>query len=110
MAEWTREHVLAAVRHYFPNEDVNTILSLLDEYGVETYERGQERVHVAILRLSGGDADALLEDIWAAKVDYRDVLWWSDTPVDAPKSVEEIWERLIPPPSAFMPPSPSDSG
>jgi hypothetical protein len=56
------------------------ILALLDAYGTETYERERERVQLAILKLSKGDREALIEYVRVAKRDYRNVLAWAEYP------------------------------
>jgi hypothetical protein len=78
MTKWTRAHVLAAVRRYFPDKEAAGILKLLDQY--EEGE-GRERIQVAILKVSTGDLDRLRHNIEVARKDYRDVLWWSEVPV-----------------------------
>jgi hypothetical protein len=83
MAAWTREDVIEAVAHHFPDEDRATVIALFDEYGVERYERehGRERVQFAILELSDGNIDQPLDYIDRVKEDWRDILWWPDGPV-----------------------------
>lgn len=49
-------------------------------YGIEAHEPERERVQLAILKLSCGDADRLLATVQAANEDYRDVLWWAEYP------------------------------
>ena len=75
---YSREDVLVAVKRWLPNEDTTTVLSVLDAYGTEIYERERERVHIAILKLSEGNVDKLLQYVTAAKQDYRDVLYWAE--------------------------------
>jgi hypothetical protein len=72
----TRDDVLAAVHAAFPAGDRSTILGVLDLYGTESCERERERVQLAIVELSGGSKDKLLELVQTAKTDYRDVLAW----------------------------------
>ncbi len=61
----------------FPNEDSATVLEILNLYGTETYERDQEWVQRAILKLCHrSNVDELLNLVAAAKTDYRDVLYW----------------------------------
>jgi hypothetical protein len=79
---FAREDVLAAVKQWFPAEDTASVMSVLDAYGTETYERERERVQIAILKLSQGDADKLLHNVQAAKQDYRDVLYWAEYGID----------------------------
>jgi len=73
---YTRDDVVAAVHAVFPKSDAATILSILDLYGTEPYEREKERVQLAIVSLSGGREDKLPDFVQAAKTDYRDVLCW----------------------------------
>ena len=74
----TRAEVLLSIAHLFPNQDPVVIQSLLDAYGIESYERERQRVQIAILKLSDGSVDRLLDHIKAAKLDYRDVLLWAE--------------------------------
>ena len=64
----------------FPGLELAAVLSILDEYGTQAHERERERVQLAILKLSAGDEDKLLHHVAAAKLDYRDVLMWSEEP------------------------------
>jgi hypothetical protein len=88
---------------------VADVLKLLDAYGVQSYERERERVHVAILTLSEGDDAKLRYFIEVAKRDYRDVLFWADCPeqakLDTPEKrrvFRELFEKFgIKPPDAL---------
>lgn len=73
-----RENIISVVKKTFPNSDISTILSILDLYGTESYEREIERVRMAIITLSEGCEDKLLYFLQIAKTDYRDVLCWVD--------------------------------
>ena len=75
----TREAVIAAARAAFPSSDTKVIVELLDLYGTELYERERARAQLAILSLSQGSQDKLLQFIQAAKTDYRVVLSWVET-------------------------------
>lgn len=77
--EHTRAQVIAAVGAVFPQGHAATILALLDLYGTESGERERERVQLAIVALSGGNQDKLLDLIQVAKTDYRDVLLWASS-------------------------------
>ena len=77
---WTRDRVLSVVKREFPTEDPETIVALLDAYGVEPHETGRDRVQLAILKLSQGDPEKLLYWIDIAKRDYRDVLAFAEYP------------------------------
>lgn len=73
---YTRDDVVAAVHATFPQSDAATILGVLDLYGTESCEREKERVQLAIVSLTEGSEDKLLDFVKAAKRDYRDVLYW----------------------------------
>ena len=85
----TRETVIAAARAAFPQGDTAAIVEMLDLYGTEPYERERERVQLAVLTLSQGSEDKLLQFVQAAKTDYRDVLSWVETgPLSEAQSAE----------------------
>jgi hypothetical protein len=90
----SREEVIAAVRAAFPRSEAREILALLEQYGVEPYERERERVQLAIVALSEGNKDKLLYFLSVAKQDYRDVLFWSDHPEEAKIDTPEKKERV----------------
>jgi hypothetical protein len=72
--------VWSKVAELFPPEDRGGVLEILGEYGKEPYELDQDRVHLAILKLSGGDLAILPELVRDAKSDYRNVLAWAEYP------------------------------
>jgi hypothetical protein len=90
----SREDLVAAVRITFPRADASAILALLDQYGVEAYERERERVQLAIVNLSEGDEDKLRYFLGVAKQDYREVLFWSEHPEEAKIDTPEKKERV----------------
>ncbi|MDY7039408.1 MAG: hypothetical protein SVX38_00945 [Chloroflexota bacterium] len=55
-------------------------MKILDQYGVEKYEGGRNRVHLAIIKVSEGELSRLPELVKVAKADYRDVLAWAEYP------------------------------
>ena len=67
----------------FPETSRMRVLELLDTYGVQSYEREKERVQLAMLALSSGNEEKLIEFIAIAKRDYRDILFWADNPQEA---------------------------
>lgn len=71
---------MAAILALFPSRSAKAVLELLDLYGVESHEPERERVQMAILTLSQGREDKLLQFVEAAKQDYRDVLYWAEYP------------------------------
>ena len=94
----SRARVVAAVRTSFPHADPDSILALLDEYGVEPYRRERGRVQLAVVTLSGGDEAKLRYFLEVAKRDYRDVLFWSDNPEEAkltPEKRRRLREMLV---------------
>src|SRR6266850_6116422 len=108
----SRMQVEAAVGATFPGADAKPILAILDEYGVEPYERERDRVQLAILNLSEGDPAKLRYFVDIAKHDYRDVLFWSDSPeeakIDTPEKkrrMREMFAKL-----GVKPPSDLDDG
>ena len=80
MSSYPRDLVKAKAAKCFPSLDTDEVLSILDRYGTEVYERERERVHVAILKLSEGDRDKLLANLEIAKRDYRDILAYAEYP------------------------------
>ena len=53
---------------------------ILNQYGVEEYQRERDRVQLAILKLSQGQFDLLEYYLEVACSDYRDVLAWAEYP------------------------------
>src|SRR5881398_3047003 len=94
----THDEVVAVVQKTFPESNWENVIQLLDEYGVEPYERERERVQLAILKLSEGNEEKLREFVAVAKRDYRDVLFWAENPeeakLDTPEKRERIKERM----------------
>jgi hypothetical protein len=76
----TREDVVGIVQSAFPEANRKAVVETLDLYGGEPNELERERVHIAILKLCGSDEGKLLHFVAVAKQDYRDVLFWSETP------------------------------
>lgn len=74
-----REDVLQSIREYFPNDDTQTIMDIMDEYGKRPFEIDSERVQVASIHLSEGNVEKLKQVVSDAKRDYRDVLSWYAT-------------------------------
>ena len=78
------DQMAALVSEVFPAERLREVLAILSDYGVEEHEPEpgpeRERVRRAIVSLSGGDLDRLRHFVAVAKTDYRDVLFWAETP------------------------------
>jgi len=90
----SRDEVVAAIQATFLKSSRARVLEFLDSYGVESYERERERVHLAILKLSGGSEEKLREFVAVAKRDYRDVLFWAENPDEARLDTPEKRERV----------------
>jgi hypothetical protein len=91
-ANLPREELLSAVAAAFPGRDPAPILAQLDRYGTEPCER--ERVQLAIVTLSQGDAAKLAGLVEAARRDYRDVLAWVAMPPLSKPEGEREQRRL----------------
>jgi hypothetical protein len=76
----TQSDVERIVRRDFLQEEFHAVMSLLDEYGVESWQRERPRVQLAVLKLSAGDLKKLRDQIASAKCDYRDVLSGAEYP------------------------------
>jgi hypothetical protein len=68
------------VRREFAEERFGVVMTVLNEYGMETWEREKPRVQLAALKLSNGNLKALKRHITLAKQDYRDVLAAAEYP------------------------------
>src|SRR6266581_8316593 len=90
----SRDEVLAAVQKAFPESSWAYVVDLLDNYGVEPYERERERVQLAILKLSAGNEEKVREFVAVAKRDYRDVLFWAEYPEEARLDTPEKRQRI----------------
>src|SRR5260370_41224206 len=86
--------VVAVVQTTFSESAHARVLELLDDYGVESYERERERVQLAILKLSEGNEEKLREFVAVAMRDYRDVLFWAEYPEEARLDTPEKRERV----------------
>lgn len=76
----TRADVERVVRRDFPPGQFDSVMSVLAEYGSETWHRELPRVQLAVLKLAAGRLDALRREIETAKRDYRDVLAYAEYP------------------------------
>jgi len=58
------------------------VLTELQKFGTEAYERDAERVRLAILKLCEARTERVIELVAVAKRDYRDVLMWAEYPAE----------------------------
>ena len=70
----TRADVERVVRRDFPADQFDSVMSVLAEYGAETWHRELDRVHLAVLKLAAGSLEGLRREIETATCDYRDAL------------------------------------
>jgi len=68
------------IRRDFPTDQFADALNILDEYGKQQWERGSDRVQLAILKLAAGSLERLRYHTESAKSDYRDVLLSAEYP------------------------------
>ena len=93
MIEYNRDLVIGKVRQCFPNEVLEEIMSILDLYGSELYEKERERIQIAIIKVSEGNLDKLRESVKAAKLDFRDVLAWAEYPEEMSQYTWNIHDK-----------------
>ncbi|CAJ61900.1 hypothetical protein FRAAL3256 [Frankia alni ACN14a] len=65
------------VRDTFAEDRAPVVLALLREYGTEEWHCEPDRVRRAIVKLGQGDVDQIRHYLNVAKIDYRDVLYYS---------------------------------
>jgi hypothetical protein len=68
------------VRRDFRVEEFTVVMELLNEYGIEKWERERSRVQLATLKMADGSLEALRRHVVAAKQDYRDVFAAAEYP------------------------------
>src|SRR5438445_10957796 len=74
MSPPSRQDVLAEIARRFPSEARTAVVKALNFYGARPSEPERERVQLAILERSHGDADELRRLVEEAKRGYRSVL------------------------------------
>ena len=72
--------VIRIVKRDYSATQFDTVMTILNEYGAEYWQRGVNRVRLAVLKLAGGDIQTLRREIDVAKRDYRDVLAYAEYP------------------------------
>src|SRR5207253_8857119 len=75
MAEPARDLVKDKIGKYFPGEEYQSIFAEFTTNGIN-----DERIQLAVSKLSEGKLEKLREFIGAAKIDSRDVLAWAEYP------------------------------
>ena len=69
------DQVIEKVRQHFRDAESETVISEFERNGIS-----EERVQLALIKLSDGNVDKLREFIEVAKIDWRDVLAWAEYP------------------------------
>lgn len=78
------------LRSLFPEAKLrHEVVSILDGYGIEDYEREAVRVRLAILKIAEPTLESVAKTTQMAKVDYRDVLSWAEYPRQI-----KAWSRM----------------
>lgn len=93
MSSRTNEELHAAIAEDFPNEKLEDVIALLNQYGTESHEREILRVQFDIVKLSKGNLAELKKLVKQAKIDYRDILMWAESPLD-PKEAALVINQL----------------
>jgi hypothetical protein len=97
----TAADVERVVRRDFPPEQVRSVLTVLNEYGAEEWQREPDRVRLAVLKLANRDLQQLRYWVEQAKCDFRDVLGPAEYPLYGKKwgrmdrATEEEQEKII---------------
>ena len=76
--EVAENDIIRIVQRDFPPKQFDAVMPILNEYGTEDWQRGVNRVRLAVLKLVGGDLQALRHEIDVARSDYRDVLAYAE--------------------------------
>lgn len=91
MCSYSKKDVEIAIERLFPDRKTEEIMNILTKYKPDSY-----RVQLAILKLSRGDYEQLIEFTNKAIVDFRDILWWAE--YDHAKDgaqIQQPYEHLI---------------
>lgn len=94
------------VRREFSGSDYDAIMTILNEYGRDDWQRESVRVQLAVLKLAQGDLNKVRSYIELAKCDYRDVLAPAEYPgyietvsklsvQEKKKIIEEDWQQYV---------------
>ena len=69
------DQVTGKIRQHFRDAERETVISEFERNGIS-----EERVQLALIKLSDGNVDKLREFIQVAKIDWRHVLAWAEYP------------------------------
>ncbi len=93
-SESAKAQLLEAIQQTFPAAEPEAILEVLNLYGQAPHEREQQRVYLAMLKVSQGDLDKLNAALKLAKEDYRDILMQAEYPPLTPRTAARELETL----------------
>jgi hypothetical protein len=77
----TQADVERVVSRDFPPQEHQTVFAVLSEYGTKSWQREQDRVRLAVLKLADRDLEQLRQNMNIALCDYRDVLSCAEYPL-----------------------------
>jgi hypothetical protein len=80
MPSVSRADVERVVRREFPPDRQAEVLTVLDEYGHDSWNHTPDRVHLAALKLAAGSIEVLRARIEDARYDHRDVIGAAEYP------------------------------
>jgi predicted enzyme involved in methoxymalonyl-ACP biosynthesis len=89
----TKAELHATIAETFPQDRLEDVIALLDEYGTESHEPEITRVQFDIVKLSKGNLAELKNLVKQAKIDYRDILMWAESPL-SPQEAALIINQL----------------
>ena len=95
MSPPSRQDVLAEIARRFPPEARTAVVKALNFYGAKPSEPERERVQLAILERSAGDADKLRVLVEQAKKDYRSVLGGEAAASPPEREDEPRWVQVF---------------
>ena len=92
------ETVIEKIRSEYEGQNQKQVEALLTTYGTEPHEKERERVLLDLLELAKGDMKQVHELIARAKSDYRDIIFWAESPkesrLDSPEKVDTLNNML----------------
>ena len=83
----TTDDVYRIIKRDFGDSRVAEVQEILNGYGTQDWQRESARVHLAVLKLAGGDLSRLRQHTEMACSDYRDVL----SPAEYRRYSDLVW-------------------
>jgi hypothetical protein len=85
----TNADIKRIIERDFPKNERDRVIKTLNRYKSES-EKGANRVHAAILKISDGSVEKVEKNVEVAIIDYRDVLSWAEYPSYSKNLFEEF--------------------